>query len=66
MLNEESEGTVRTTVTLPKPNYEEIERIAREKRVSVAWVVREAVIEYLASDSAEAATPLKVRKDARP
>lgn len=49
MTVDEGEGTVRTTVTIPKPSYEEIERIAKEKRVSVAWVVREAVTEYLAT-----------------
>lgn len=40
---------VRTTVTIPKPDYDEIERIARDMRVSVAWVVREAVTDYIAS-----------------
>lgn len=48
--SDEEESTVRTTVTIPKASYSEIERIAREKRVSVAWVVREAVAEYLAEN----------------
>lgn len=46
----EEDGTVRTTVTIPKTDYSEIEKIARDKRVSVAWVVREAVAEYLADN----------------
>ena len=43
----DDEATIRTTVSLPGKDYTEIEKIAREKRVSVAWVVREAVAEYL-------------------
>ncbi len=46
----DDDATVRTTVTIPKNDYEEIERIAREKRVSVAWVVREAVADYLVEE----------------
>lgn len=42
-----SDPTVRASVSFPKYDYGEIERIARDKRVSVAWVVREAVTEYL-------------------
>jgi metal-responsive CopG/Arc/MetJ family transcriptional regulator len=39
--------TVRTTVSLPNEDYAVLERIAKEKRVSVSWVVRDAVGEYL-------------------
>jgi metal-responsive CopG/Arc/MetJ family transcriptional regulator len=49
----DDEGTVRTTVSIPKADYEEVERIAREKRVSVAWVVREALAEYLVEPASE-------------
>ncbi len=51
MMVDDGQGTVRTTVTVTKPDYEEMERIAKAKRVSVAWVVREAVSEYLASSA---------------
>ena len=37
----------RVSVTFPPDHYAAIERIAREKRVSIAWVVREAVQQYL-------------------
>lgn len=40
-------GTVRATVSFPENHYAELERIARENKVSVAWVVREAVEKYL-------------------
>lgn len=43
----------RASVTFPASTYVELERIAEEKKVSVAWVVRDAVEKYL-----EAAYPL--------
>jgi predicted DNA-binding protein len=39
--------TVRTTVSLPQEDYVELERLAKQKKVSVAWVIREAVERYL-------------------
>jgi metal-responsive CopG/Arc/MetJ family transcriptional regulator len=42
-----AERTVRASVSFPEDQYAEIERIARERRVSLAWVVREAVQTYL-------------------
>jgi len=39
----------RVSVTFPRPHYSELQRIAENKRVSVAWVVRDAVREYLAA-----------------
>jgi metal-responsive CopG/Arc/MetJ family transcriptional regulator len=40
------EGT-RASVTFPADLYTELERIAAEKKVSVAWVVRDAVEKYV-------------------
>jgi predicted DNA-binding ribbon-helix-helix protein len=40
-------GTVRTSVSLKRLDYQEIERIADQKKVSIAWVIREAVEDYL-------------------
>ena len=40
------EGT-RASVTFPADLYAELERIAEENRVSVAWVVRDAVEKYV-------------------
>jgi metal-responsive CopG/Arc/MetJ family transcriptional regulator len=40
------EGT-RASVTFPGELYTELERIAEEKKVSVAWVVRDAVEKYV-------------------
>lgn len=42
-----AERTVRASVSFPKDQYSELERIADQQRVSLAWVVREAVQTYL-------------------
>jgi metal-responsive CopG/Arc/MetJ family transcriptional regulator len=42
-----AERTVRASVSLPEDQYSELERIAEQQRVSVAWVVREAIQAYL-------------------
>lgn len=43
-----NEGTMRASVSFPIETYRLIERIAQEKKVSVAWVVRDAVDQYVA------------------
>lgn len=40
--------TVRCTISFPTEHYAELERIAKSKKVSLAWVVREATEKYLA------------------
>jgi len=40
--------TARASVSLPKALYETLGRIARQKKVSVAWVIREAAEKYVA------------------
>lgn len=42
-----AENTVRASVSFPEDQYAELERIALQQRVSLAWVVREAVQTYL-------------------
>jgi len=46
-LSSTRDGTVRASVTFPTGLYTELEKIAEKKRVSVAWVVRDAVEKYL-------------------
>lgn len=41
------DGTVRASVTFPVDVYAELERIAEDKKVSVAWVVRDAAQTYV-------------------
>jgi len=42
-----SEGPVRASVSFDQHEYAELKAIADSKRVSLAWVVREAVARYL-------------------
>ena len=42
-------SVVRASVSFPQTDYSKLEKLANMKRVSVAWVVREAVIEYLST-----------------
>ena len=44
-----SEGSsVRATISFPSETYQTLEDIARRKKVSLAWVVREASEQYIA------------------
>jgi predicted DNA-binding protein len=38
---------VRATISFPPEVYETLESIAKEKKVSLAWVVREATEQYI-------------------
>lgn len=40
--------TARASVSFPRELYDTLEQIAHEKKVSVAWVVREAAEKYVA------------------
>jgi metal-responsive CopG/Arc/MetJ family transcriptional regulator len=39
---------LRASVSFPRDLYETLENIAKEKKVSVAWVVRDATEKYVA------------------
>ncbi|CAJ7594184.1 Ribbon-helix-helix protein, copG family [Burkholderia pseudomallei] len=39
---------VRASISFPPELYVQLERIAQDKKVSVAWVVRDAVEKYVA------------------
>jgi metal-responsive CopG/Arc/MetJ family transcriptional regulator len=43
-----TEGSVRATISFPSELYETLEGIARQKKVSLAWVVRDAAENYIA------------------
>lgn len=54
---ESAGGPVRVSVSLDAGDYADLKVIAKDKRVSLAWVVRDAVTDYL-----DARTPLFPRK----
>ena len=45
--NQRMDGSVRVSISFDAADYAEIKNIARDKRVSAAWVVRDAVTSYL-------------------
>jgi metal-responsive CopG/Arc/MetJ family transcriptional regulator len=47
-LKAESAAAVRASISFPPDVYETLEMIAKEKKVSLAWVVREAAEKYIA------------------
>ena len=48
IVPQERPPTVRLSVTVPRPDYDELERLAGLNHVSVAWVVRKAIDQFLA------------------
>ncbi len=47
-MKSQSTAQVRATISFPPAVYETLEVIAKEKKVSLAWVVREATEKYIA------------------
>ena len=44
------ERSPRLSVTIPIETYDSLERIARKKKVSLAWVVRDAADRYVSDE----------------
>jgi hypothetical protein len=44
---------VRSSISFPPDPYETLEDIAKQKKVSMAWVVRDAAEKYVADQAAE-------------
>jgi hypothetical protein len=44
----------KSRITFPPDHYETLEEIAQQKKVSLAWVVRDASEKYVASEAKEA------------
>lgn len=47
-MKPKSTATVRASISFPPSVYETLEVIARDKKVSLAWVVRDAAEKYIA------------------
>ncbi len=47
-MKTQNAAAVRASISFPPDIYETLEVIAREKKVSLAWVVREAAEKYIA------------------
>ena len=46
-------ASVRASISFPPALYETLEEIAREKKVSLAWIVRDAAERYVAEQGAQ-------------
>jgi len=59
-MNEEERerGSIRLTISLSAKQHEYLERAAKQRRVSLAWVVRDAILRYMDSE-----TPLFAQHD---
>jgi Ribbon-helix-helix protein, copG family len=49
-----SASLVRASISFPPDLYETLEKLAKQKKVSLAWVVRDAAEKYVADQAAEA------------
>jgi predicted transcriptional regulator len=47
-MKPEGPASVRASISFPPDIYELLEQLARKKKVSLAWVVRDAVERYVA------------------
>jgi hypothetical protein len=47
-MRTDAAGSIRASISFPPDVYELLEEIAKEKKVSLAWVVREATDQYIA------------------
>ena len=50
----QSTTAVRASISFPPDLYETLEQLAKQKKVSLAWVVRDAAEKYVADKSAVA------------
>jgi len=48
-VNTQSTPAIRASISFPPALYETLEDIAKEKKVSLAWVVRDAAEKYVAN-----------------
>ena len=52
-MKEQTASTVRASISFPSHLYEMLEELAKQKKVSLAWVVRDAAEKYVADQTAE-------------
>lgn len=57
-----SENSVRTSVMLPNRVHRQVAALAAANDVSTAWVMRQAVIRYLAEGAGQGELPMAGRK----
>ncbi len=53
-MKSRARSPVRASITFPSDLYEILEEVARQKKVSLAWVVRDAAEKYVAEQPSPA------------
>jgi len=61
----QSASTVRASISFPPDIYESLEELAKQKKVSLAWVVRDAAERYIADRTANGDGVIQKRTDKR-
>jgi hypothetical protein len=59
----DKDKTVRTSVIVPVDVYQRVQDLAVQHDVSAAWIMRHALVEFLAAHSRDRSLPLKGRSD---
>lgn len=49
-MKSEGAGSVRASISFPTDIYKLLEQLAKQKKVSLAWVVRDAVEQYVTQE----------------
>jgi predicted DNA-binding protein len=52
-----SETSARASISFPLDLYEALEELAKQKKVSLAWIVRDAAERYIADQKSPAGRP---------
>ena len=52
-MKAQAASTIRASISFPPNLYETLEEIAKQKKVSLAWVVRDAAEKYIAGAAKE-------------
>jgi hypothetical protein len=56
-------ASVRASISFPPDLYGTLEEIAKQKKVSLAWVVRDAAEKYVAGAASPSAPPVKAKRE---
>lgn len=57
----DKDKTVRTSVIVPADVYQQVQDLAAQHDVSAAWIMRHALVEFLATHEHDRSLPLKER-----
>ena len=60
-MKEHNNSPIRASISFPPEVYETLESIAKEKKVSLAWVVRDAAERYIVEKSRPYANAVNVK-----